>query len=116
MQKLVLLKKYSYAGKHMKPGDIFDAKDADVRLLKALKVAADYVPPPEPKQTWRDVAALSPVVEKVVIAEDPYTPVASAGSSYFEEGVVKFTTGEVSASATVNHSKRQYKRRDMKAE
>jgi hypothetical protein len=113
MQKLVLLKKYSYAGKHMKPGDIFDAKDADVRLLKALKVAADYVPPAEPKRTWRDVAALSPVVEKVVVAEDTYTP--AADSSYFEEGVVKFTTGD-SGVIVPNTTKRAYKRRDMKAE
>jgi hypothetical protein len=101
MQKLVLLKKYSYAGKHMKPGDIFDAKDADVRLLKALKVAADYVPPPEPKRTWRDVAAITPVVEPVVRAEDPYTFSADAA---------------VSVEAPAIKEKRRYLRRDMKAE
>jgi hypothetical protein len=101
MQKLVLLKKYSYAGKHLKPGDIFDAKDADVRLLKALKVAADYVPPPEPKQTWRDVAAITPVVEPVVRVEDPYTFLADAA---------------VSVEAPAIKEKRRYLRRDMKAE
>jgi hypothetical protein len=101
MKKLVLLKKYSYAGKHMKPGDIFDAKDADVRLLKALKVAADYVPPPEPKQTWRDVAAIAPAVEPVVRVEDPYTFLADAS---------------VSVEVPAIKEKRRYLRRDMKAE
>jgi hypothetical protein len=101
MQKLVLLKKYSYAGKHLKPGDIFDAKDADVRLLKALRVAADYVPPPEPKQTWRDVAAITPVVEPVARVEDPYTFLADTA---------------VAVEAPAIKEKRRYLRRDMKAE
>jgi hypothetical protein len=101
MQKLVLLKKYSYAGKHLKPGDIFDAKDADVRLLKALKVAADYVPPPEPEPTWRDVAAITPVVEQVARAEDPYTFLADTA---------------VAVEAPAIKEKRRYLRRDMKAE
>jgi hypothetical protein len=104
MKKLVLLKKYSYAGKHLKPGDIFDAKDADVRLLKALKVAADYVPPPEPKKTWRDVAAIAPAVEPVVRVEDPYTFSADT------------LAGSPAQTVEPTKEKRRYLRRDMKAE
>lgn len=37
--KMVCLKEFRYAGKQLLPGDGFDAREGDVRVLKAIKNA-----------------------------------------------------------------------------
>lgn len=37
--KMVCLKEFRYAGKQLLPGDGFDAREVDVRVLKAIKNA-----------------------------------------------------------------------------
>lgn len=39
MQKLIATRPFTYATRHLVPGDVFDARPADARLLLAIKKA-----------------------------------------------------------------------------
>ena len=93
MKRLIALKSTAYAGKRLKAGVTFDANDQDVRILKALKWAADA---------------------PVVVARKP-APSISAPPASFEEMVVA-GTDKFPADETEDKPKRLYRRKDMAAE
>ncbi|MGF6877373.1 hypothetical protein [Paraburkholderia sp. MM5477-R1] len=57
--KLIAIRRFGYAGRDRKPGDEFDAKDSDARVLIATKAAkaATASPSSKPGTTPRDVRA-----------------------------------------------------------
>ena len=91
MKRLIALKSTAYAGKRLKAGVTFDANDQDVRILKALKWAADA---------------------PVVVARKP-APSISAPPASFEGMVV---AGTDKSPADEDKPKRLYRRKDMAAE
>lgn len=60
MMKLVARKPMTYGTRHLVAGEVFEARPADARLLKAIRKAADHVEP-EPS----DVASLRAQYEQM---------------------------------------------------
>lgn len=48
--KLKALVELRYAGKNLRPGDVFDAPDQDANILKAIKKAEDFKENEKPAQ------------------------------------------------------------------
>lgn len=92
MQHLVATKDFPYAGKPLKPGDSFEASDNDAMILKGVGKAKDAPVSAAPP------AASVPVETRAVTADD--------SNNLFDP-----KQGEVQGK-----TKRQYKRRDMRAE
>lgn len=87
-----------YAGRSYKAGDVFTARTKqDARLLVAVGMAAEYVPPP--------VAAVLRKPEKIPVADVVYEGPAQDAPAQDAE-----------VTAEVDKPKRYYKRRDMTAE
>lgn len=94
-----------YGGKDIRAGEVFECKPSDVRILKALNRATDYVEPP-PKR----VAAVFKPIAPAPVAET--------------ESVVAAQIAEFAATASAHQAmaeaedkpKRAYKRRDMVSE
>jgi len=102
--KLKARKYIRYAGKPVHAGDVFEARDADVRVLIAIGTAEKYTEPPK-----RAVPAVFkpipvPEIRTVVTAESietgPQSEEAAAAAHEYSEAP----------------KKRSYKRRDMTAE
>lgn len=92
-----------YGGKDIKAGEVFECKPSDVRILKALDRAVDYVEPP-PK---RVAAVFKPI---------PVAPVAeTAVAAQIDDFADTRFTHEALADAE-EKPKRSYKRRDLTAE
>ncbi len=110
MKTLTALKTKSYAGKRLQAGKPFDVNDKDVRILKALGWAKDFVPPPlpRPKKTVAEASVAVP-------APPPPAPEPAVEASIIERAIAAETAGEaVDDEAT--KGRRGYKRRDMTAE
>lgn len=95
MQMLKATKRIRYGGKAVQAGAVFMAKDADVRILLAIKHATVYVAPPP----------LPPIVRKQV--KSPGEEIAERSA----ELASKSLTAD-----DEDKPKRTYKTRDMKAE
>lgn len=90
--KLKALQYLRYAGKPVQAGEVFECNAADVRVLKAIRKAEDYVESPKRTFMARNVVAEPAIVASSAAQDDPAV--------------------ERSETAT----KRAYKRRDLAAE
>lgn len=73
MTKLIALKAFPYSGRHLKPGQAFDASDRDARLFLALRRAAPFLEAraaPEPEKRPRRPRKVSSP-EPQLVMEDP---------------------------------------------
>ena len=99
--KLQARKYLRYAGKRVRAGEVFDARDADVRILLAIGSAEKYEPPKEPKPIPNDVEAR---IQGMI----------ASGMATEEEA--EETRERLGYERTASQQKRAYKRRDMTAE
>lgn len=56
MIKLTATRSLKYGTRRLAPGDVFDARDKDARILTLLGRAAVYIEPPRPKRKKADEA------------------------------------------------------------
>lgn len=56
MVKLTAKRGMKYGTRRLAPGDVFDARDKDARILTLLGRAAVYIEPPRPKRKKADEA------------------------------------------------------------
>ncbi len=82
MKKLTALKTTAYGGQRLKAGEPFNAADKDVRILKALGWAKDFVPPPlpRPKKTVAEASVAVP-------APPPAEPAPAVEASIIERAI-----------------------------
>lgn len=98
--KLKARKYIRYAGKPVHAGDVFEVRDADVRVLIAIGTAEKYTEPPK-----RAVPAVFKPIPPVANEWKPPWPMPSLPAPEQEP-----------ASQDESKPKRSYKRRDMTAE
>lgn len=101
--KLIATTRFTYAGKNLRAGDEFEAKDKDAKLLKAIGRAKDAYFRRDMRADLNVLPVPSP--EYVVVTDEPVHAFGSVdGAAY------------TAAADQPAKPKRKYKRKDMVAE